>query len=172
MINKNPELILSLIPNIPKVYIDGILKQDNWHKRRIALRKVSVALKSRIFELERLEQLQQLERLQRLQQLEQLQLHSKSYNEIDIPKGAVVYCDPPYQGTAEYSEGGFNHIEFWNWVRDLSQTNKVFVSEYKAPDDFKAILKFPQKSTLQGGTQKHDNQPMECLFLHNNYLIK
>ena len=168
VINKNPKLLKQLLPNIPQKYIDGILKQTDWHKRRIALGKVAKVLKSRILELQQLQQLQQLERLQRLQRLEQLQqleIYNKSYNEVEIPKDAIIYCDPPYQGTAEYKEGSFNHKEFWEWVRQISKTNKIYISEYNAPDDFEVLLSFSQKSTLQGGVQKHNNQPDEKLFI-------
>ena len=73
----------------------------------MALAKVASKMKLRQMEL------QQLEQLERLQQLERLErkntVFCASYDQIEIPKGAVIYCDPPYQGTAEYSEGGFNH---------------------------------------------------------------
>lgn len=160
VINKNPEPIKKLIPNIPEKYIDGILKQDNWHKRRLALRIVSTKLKTRIFELQ---QLQQLQRLQQLQQLENIKLFSDDYRNIEIPDNTVIYCDPPYQGTAEYKEGAFNHKEFWEWTREKSKTHKVYISEYHAPDDFKKILEFQRSSTLSGGHNK--NQPNECLFI-------
>ena len=74
----------------------------------------------------------------------------------------MIYCDPPYKGTAEYKEGGFNHAEFWEWVREKSKEHKVYISEYSAPNDFKAILKFERNSTLHSGQNK--NQPAECLF--------
>jgi site-specific DNA-adenine methylase len=115
--------------------------------------------------LERLQQLQQLQRLQQLERLQRLDLYSKSYNEINIPEGAVIYCDPPYKGTSEYKEGSFNHTEFWDWCRKIAKTNKIYVSEYSAPPDFETILKFEQKSTLQGGYQTHNLQPWECLFI-------
>ena len=200
IVNLNPEPIKKLLPKIPQIYIDGILKQDSWQKRRIALMKVIKALKTRIFEmqqLERVEKLQQLEHLQRLEMLEQIEklqqlqqlqglerlerleklqslqnlqtlesinLTSLSYDEVDIPANAVIYCDPPYKGTAEYKEGNFNHAKFWEWVREKSKTHNVYVSEYQAPEDFEVILSFEQKSSLQGGSQSHDNQPKECLF--------
>ena len=183
VVNCNPELINQLGFNIPQKYIDGIIKQKNWHLRRMALLKVTKALKTRIFELEQLEQLEQLERLQQLQQLQQLErleqleqlerlepvkLTSLSYDEVDISENAIIYCDPPYKGTAEYKEGNFDHAKFWDWVRNKSKTHKVYVSEYQAPDDFEAILSFEQKSTLQSGNQKHNNQPKECLFRYKN----
>jgi hypothetical protein len=49
----------------------------------------------------------------------------------------------------------------------LSKTNKVFVSEYTAPDDFKVIYEFSQKSCLQWWSQSHNNQPNEKLFVYN-----
>jgi hypothetical protein len=194
VINKSSELILKLIPTIPQKYIDGILKQKDWHLRRIAYRQVmftyniffkkidrikqrglleTLSQLQQLQQLEQLEQLEQLQQLERLQQLEQLQrlqqleeatFQSGDYQDVIIPDGAVIYCDPPYKGTAEYKEGGFNHEEFWDWCRNKSKTHKVYVSEYTAPDDFESILEFEQKSTLQGGNQTHNNQPKECLF--------
>lgn len=159
VVNKNPELIKGIIPD---KYITSILKLDDWHKRRLALSRVSKALKTRIHELE------QLERLERLE----LTLHSDEYFNINIPKGSVVYCDPPYDGTAEYVEGGFNHKQFWQWARETSKINAVYISEYTAPKDFKVVRSWPQKSTLQGGTQLHNNQPDEKLFTYNKSVEK
>lgn len=51
----------------------------------------------------------------------------------------VIYCDPPYQDTTKYSTGGFEYDTFWQWVRDISKNNFVFVSEYNAPKDFECI---------------------------------
>ena len=106
----------------------------------------------------------ELEQLERLQQLERLELYSDSYENIVIPKNAVVYCDIPYKYVTEYKEGQFDHTKFWDWVREQSKHNLVFVSEYQAPDDFEVVLEFAQKSTLCGGTQKHSNQPTEKLY--------
>jgi len=54
-------------------------------------------------------------------------------------KNAVIYCDPPYQGTTKYSTGQFDHVKFWNWCREMSKNNYLFVSEYNCPDDFMCI---------------------------------
>lgn len=170
VVNKDPTLINKLLPQIPKQFIDGILKQSDWHRRRLALNRVSKAMKTRVLELQQLTQLQQLERLEQLQQLtrlQQLEIYILDYDQVKIPGGAVIYCDPPYQGTAEYVEGGFNHVKFWQWVRDTSKTNAVYISEYSAPDDFKVIRSWAQKSTLHGGHQKHENQPAEKLYTFN-----
>jgi site-specific DNA-adenine methylase len=173
VVNCDPTKMKDLISNDA---INKILSKPDRISRRMELMS---CINERKFELERLQQLEQLERLQRLQQLEQLerlqqleqlerlerlQLYSLNYNEVSISSDAIVYCDPPYFSTAEYKEDSFNHIEFWEYCRNISKTNKIYISEYNAPNDFIPVLKFEQKSTLQGGTQKHKNQPMECLF--------
>ena len=69
----------------------------------------------------------------------------------------------PSEGAeVEYKESGFDHEEFWQWVRDKSNKHSVYISEYNASADFKKILEFSRNSTLPGGTNK--NQPNECLF--------
>ena len=89
-------------------------------------------------------------------------LGNGDYFDVEIPDGAIIYCDPPYKGTAEYSEGSFDHAKFWQWAREQSKTHKVYISEYQAPEDFKKILEFEQKSSLAGGN--NSGQPNECLF--------
>ncbi len=69
----------------------------------------------------------------------------RSYLDIRDVKGAVIYCDPPYKGTTKYACGDFNHEIFWGWVRELSNNNEVYVSEYVAPDDFEAVISIPTK---------------------------
>lgn len=73
-----------------------------------------------------------------------------SYEVLDIPEGSVVYCDPPYKGTKPYSETPkFDHVAFWEWVRYLSKSNVVLVSEYQAPPDFKVVWEQPIKKTQE-----------------------
>lgn len=60
---------------------------------------------------------------------------------------SVIYCDPPYQGTTQYGAvNSFNWEKFWDWCRSQSMAgNKIFVSEYKAPDDFDCVLEIETK---------------------------
>jgi len=164
------KLVIDLDPTgmyglVPTEYIDGILKIKTWQKRRLVFKKICKLLSLGRVDLQHLEGLERLQSLERLQGLKQLILHSKDYREIVIPTGAVIYCDPPYKGTREYKEKGFNYIEFWDWVRVVAKTNKIYISEYNAPADFIPLLQFKQKSTLCGGTQKHNNQPAERVFV-------
>ena len=100
-------------------------------------------------DLQQLERLQQLEQLERLQQL---QLTSLDYREVTIKDGSVVYCDIPYQGTADY--GGFNHKEFFNWAS--KQHHPVFISEYNISDERFTLLKeFSHRSSFPAGGIKN-----------------
>lgn len=56
------------------------------------------------------------------------------------PNNLIVYCDPPYQGTKQYSTSrNFDYDKFWRTVREWSKNNIVLVSEQNAPSDFSAI---------------------------------
>jgi DNA adenine methylase len=70
-----------------------------------------------------------------------VQFYYGDYKDLKIPNKSLIYCDPPYEGTAKYSTSkSFNHNEFWRWCRDKkSDGHTVFVSEYNAPDDFECV---------------------------------
>ncbi|WP_170313559.1 DNA adenine methylase [Lacrimispora amygdalina] len=59
-----------------------------------------------------------------------------------VHNSCLIYCDPPYKGTTQYSiSGKFDTSEFWDTIRKWSKNNTVIVSEYTAPDDFRCIKK-------------------------------
>ena len=101
--------------------------------------------------LQSLESLESLQSLERLEALEHLRVTSLSYDEIDIPDDAVVYCDPPYhacrghlyEGTAD----AFDHCTFYDWCVRVSKTNPIFISEYSIEDDRFEIVAEKQKLT-------------------------
>ena len=101
--------------------------------------------------LERLERLERLQSLERLERLESLQVTSLSYDEIDIPDGAVVYCDPPYHACNKSLYDGtakaFDHNAFYDWCVSVSKTNPIFISEYSIDDDRFEIVAEKQKMT-------------------------
>lgn len=55
-----------------------------------------------------------------------------SYEDYQYKDGDVVYCDPPYENTAKYSEDGFNHKKFYDWV--AGRPYKVYFSSYEISD--------------------------------------
>ena len=111
--------------------------------RRLACRTI-VRTRGDRLDLQQLQQLQQLEQLERLERLERLTTSSLSYDEVAIKPNSVVYCDPPYKGTAGYTRS-FDHDRFWEWVRECP--HPVYVSEYTAPPDIKTVAAFRHKKT-------------------------
>ena len=75
------------------------------------------------------------------------------YHDVEIPDGAVVYCDPPYVNTTGYTVGQFDTDEFWDYMRQLSKRCDVYISEESAPDDFECIWSKEKVRTLE----KNDN---------------
>ena len=85
--------------------------------------------------------------------LQGLTLEHFSYNELEIPKNSIIYCDPPYDNTTKYKTGSFNHSDFWQWCRDKKKEgHTIFVSEYNAPKDFKCVWEKQVNSSLTKDT--------------------
>ena len=101
----------------------------------------------RLQSLQSLQSLESLERLQRLQSLQRLESTSVSYDAVPIAPDSVIYCDPPYRNTAEYTCGGFDHDVFYDWC--CKQTAPVYISEYHMPEDrFVCVAEFRHNSRL------------------------
>jgi DNA adenine methylase len=85
------------------------------------------------------------------------------YKDLHIPRGSIVYCDPPYAGTTNYSKGKFNHNQFYDWCRlQKARGCFVFVSEYAMPSDFKCVW---EKKVVMVMNQKKGSTPtVEKLF--------
>lgn len=92
----------------------------------------------------------------------------QNYWDLGACKNCVIYLDPPYQGTKTYgyaNQPKMDYDHFWNWVRELSKDNYVFVSEQSAPDDFEVI--WEQEVTRT--TNKENNfKATEKLFKYKN----
>ena len=60
-----------------------------------------------------------------------------------------------------------DYEHFWNWVRELSKNNYVFISEQSAPDDFEIIWEQEVKRT----TNKENNfKAVERLYRYKEGL--
>lgn len=167
------EPMQELMPEVAQAVHDAIHWIRNTHDRRVTAQKVIVKTLKRLTgdnyahqiiqsnplyqsirhsqkDAQSLERLQSLQSLQSLESLESLRVTSLSYDEIDIPPDAVVYCDPPYhacdkdlyEGTAR-----FDHNAFYDWCVDVSKTNPIFISEYSIEDDRFEIVAEKQKIT-------------------------
>lgn len=150
--------------------IDKYIKTDNIKARRILWKKYIEVIKKkkddkrRLQQLERLERLanlQQLQQLEQLERLERLQFTCGSYKDYQYKEGDIVYCDPPYEDKAKYSDNGFNHKEFYDWV--ASRPYKVYFSSYNNISDnrFKMIWAENKRSLMAGASNLYN---YECLY--------
>ena len=129
---------------------------------------------------QRLQSLQSLQSLQRLQRLESLQKYKnnltitrKSYADVAVPDNAVVYADPPYEGTDQTGyKCDFNYAAFEKWLNEVPFM--VIVSEYNAPSGCVEIASVKKQSLLAQGNKGGTNT--EKLFVqerfYNEYLQK
>lgn len=103
--------------------------------------------------------------------LKNIEFKCQNYWELKDVKNAVIYLDPPYQNTKQYgyaSQGKMDYDHFWNWVRNLSKDNYVFISEQIAPDDFEAIWEQETKRTVG---LDNNFKATEKLFVYKEGLV-
>ena len=152
-------------------------KQTETYKRSIEKHKQLEQLErlqqleqlQRLKQLEQLQQIQQLERLQQLQQLDEVKATNKSYHTFSDVSGAVLYLDPPYEGSHQKSYiNSFDSQEFYDWAFEIAKTNIVIISSYSISDErFEAVYSFDKaRSTFQGG--QSNKAKNEKLFMVKN----
>ena len=79
----------------------------------------------------------------------------------------LIYCDPPYKGTKWYRKNDvpkLDHDKFFDWCREQSKNNVVFVSEYSAPDDFIEVWRGEVKTNFASSRTKATHNAIEKLF--------
>jgi DNA adenine methylase len=98
------------------------------------------------------------------QNLQGVKFINGSYDEYSDFENCLIYCDPPYEGTTSYKTGAFDHPKFWDWCRKMSEKNLVFVSEYKAPDDFICVWEGEVKTNFASQRDEATHKAVEKLF--------
>ena len=139
-------------------------KQTETYKRAIEQPKQLEQL-IRLSGLERLEQLGQLERLERI---DEVKATNKSYHDFSEVSGAILYLDPPYEGTTQYGYiNSFNSQEFYDWAFEMAKNNIVIISSYSISDErFEVVYSFDKaRSNIQSRTR---NDKCEKLFMVKN----
>ena len=91
----------------------------------------------------------------------------KDYRDVEIPEGAIIYADPPYDNTTGYGNEKFSSKEFWEYMRYLSKNHMVFISEQCAPNDFIYIWEKPFTRTLDVN-KDNQFQVTEKLYIHKD----
>ena len=136
----------------------------NWFNEKQEKHKILQQLQR----LQQLQQLQQLKQLERLQQLDEVKATNKSYHTFSDVSGAILYLDPPYEGSHQKGYiNSFNSQEFYDWAFEMAKTNIVIISSYSISDErFEAVYSFDKaRSTSEGGTR---NGKCEKLFMVKN----
>ncbi len=97
------------------------------------------------------------------------------YRQVEVREGDVVYCDPPYHGTEEYSVG-FCSYAFWlvasRWVR-LGAV--VVVSEETAPDDWVIVARKTRSSMVGYDSRTGERnvaERTERIFVHESQVTR
>lgn len=138
-------------------YLHSVIQNNPLYRTIRHARLQSLESLHSLHSLESLLRLERVQSLQRLESLERLQVASLSYDEIDIPTDAVVYCDPPYHACRKSLYGGtakaFDHNAFYDWCVSVSKTNPIFVSEYSIEDDRFEIVAEKQKMTTMAAVE-------------------
>lgn len=80
----------------------------------------------------------------------------------------LLYCDPPYANTHKYNYQKFDSETFWQWAREQSENNYVFVSEQAAPNDFQPIWSLDIKHNIRGNIRI----ATENLFIYDKGMAK
>jgi len=95
-------------------------------------------------------------------ELHEVEFNVGSYTQFSNLRNHVIYCDPPYANTKCTYSHKFDSNCFWDWAREISKTNVIFVSEYSAPDDFECIYENKKKNHCSA---KRVSSGFEKLFM-------
>ena len=117
----------------------------------------------------RLQQLERLGQLEQLQQLNKIKATNKSYHDFSKVSGAILYLDPPYEGSNQKGYiNSFDSQEFYDRAFEMAKNNIVIISSYSISDErFESVYSFDEaRSTLQGG--ENSKAKNEKLFMVKN----
>ena len=108
--------------------------------------------------------------IKQLESLRDVLFFYDDYSNLTIPDDSIVYCDPPYKNTKQYSTSShFNHDNFWQWCREKIKDHKIFISEYNAPNDFIDIWSSEINNSMHTTNTK---KVVEKLFVHESQYQK
>lgn len=143
-----------------KVFLDPSLYHTPYQRRIVLARQLhKMGLVEHLPRLERLEQIAKMPEIKKL-----IITSGLSYADIPITGNRpLVYCDPPYENTAEYREGGFYHQSFYNWCAE--QPYPVYVSSYKVSDRRLVLVKaIKTRSLLSSSTSNAPTYNYENIY--------
>ena len=116
-----------------------------------------------------LQHLHRLQQLYRLQQINKVKATNKSYHDFSEVSGAILYLDPPYEGSYQKSYiNSFDSQEFYDWAFEMAKTNVVIISSYSISDKrFEVVYSFDKAlRPFRGGISNEGKT--EKLFMVKN----
>ena len=143
-----------------KIYLNPAIYDTPYRRRIVLARQIpNLGAMQHIGRLERLVQISNMPGISNL-----IITKGKSYDQAPINQTkSVVYCDPPYEATAEYAEGNFSSKQFYDWVAE--QKVPVYFSSYKISDDrFKLVKAINTRSLLNQHSRKDSPHNYENLY--------
>lgn len=98
-----------------------------------------------------------------LDKLMGVEFHDGDYRDLEIPEKSIIYCDIPYKDTKQYDVSrNFDYERFYSWCKEKAKEgHKVFISEYRMPDDFTCVW---QKQVTNSLNPTRTKRPIEKLF--------
>ena len=165
------KLLVNSFGNNRRSYLYGATHADMKHALALAIIQRENVFggyqKTETYKQHQFKQIEQLTRLQQLQQLQQLQFTALDYRAFSDVKGAVLYCDPPYENTdvSGYKTVPFDSAAFYEWAASMAQNNVVLISSYTISDErFEPVCRFEAaRCTLSANGKGRDE--CEKLFM-------
>ena len=88
-----------------------------------------------------------------------------------VQPGDVWYCDKPYRGTTRYAgmptelaDAEAFEARFWSWADDMSKRTALLVSEFTAPDPWRAIWSVHRHKEMSGGANRASASEDDTVF--------
>lgn len=95
-------------------------------------------------------------------------IRQASFEDYAADPKSVIYCDPPYVTSADYSTASWRPYDFWDTARDWTASGAVvLVSEFQAPSDFVQIAETERAVSIQRTTSRRP-RTSERLFTHSS----
>ena len=97
--------------------------------------------------------------IKKIKTMDTVQFYNLDYKDVFIPSGSLIYCDIPYKNKTQYNSkevGRFNHVEFYQWVKDNSSKYDIYISEYfeNNPKEFEIVWKKESKQDIKNKENK------------------
>jgi site-specific DNA-adenine methylase len=143
-----------------KIYLDSNRYSTSYQRRIVLARQIS-----KVGALQHLARLERLLQIEKMPEIKNLNISAgMSYDEVPITGNkSIIYCDPPYEATEEYREGGFEHKTFYDWC--MEQKAPVYISSYDVKDKrLKLVKSIKTRSLLNSSGSKKVRYNYENIY--------